>query len=91
MKKLIFVALIAISACNTIEKQTSLPIEVISLKESKKYDTILTIETNIAVHQFNKQENYIGSYEKQSEYPIVFFMGMMAMFFLGLIIYSIKF
>lgn len=91
MKKLLFIALLAISACNTVDKKESLPIEVMNLKEVKKYDTILTIETNIQVHQFDKNETYIGSYPKSSDGVPMFVVGICVGIILCLIIYSLTF
>ena len=47
--------------------KTDLPIEVVSLKEAKKFDTILTINTDMRVFTFSKQEEYQGSYRKTDE------------------------
>ena len=37
--------------------KTDLPIEVVSLKEAKKFDTILTINTDMRVFTFQNKKN----------------------------------
>ena len=67
MKKLLFILMVTMTlmSCNESSLvKTDLPIEVVSLKEAKKFDTILTINTDMRVFTFSKQEEYQGSYSK---------------------------
>jgi hypothetical protein len=75
MKKLLFILMVTLTlmSCNQPSLvKTDLPIEVVSLKEAKKFDTILTINTDMRVFTFSKQEEYQGSYSKSDEKGAMF-------------------
>lgn len=69
MKKIITVLVITIGlfSCDlpTI-KNKDLPIEVVTIKEQNKFDTILTIKTEKYTYLFDKKE-YKGSYKNKSD------------------------
>lgn len=86
MKKLLLFILLCIGfySCTPTEvvrKNTELPIEIVSLKELNKYDTLLVIQSNDKIFMFDDKEEYQGAidkldYEKNS--MLVFFMlGLM--------------
>lgn len=60
MKKLLFILMVTLTlmSCNQPSLvKTDLPIEVVSLKEAKKFDTILTINTDMRVFTFQNKKN----------------------------------
>lgn len=64
MKNILFIitlGLLASCSSPTIVKKDSLPIEVLSLKEVNKYDTILTIQTEKQIHFFSAKKEYMGT------------------------------
>jgi hypothetical protein len=67
VKKLLLILLVitGISSCTeqTIIKK-DLPIEIVNLKENKKFDTLLVIETEKSFYQFNEKQEYIGKMNK---------------------------
>jgi hypothetical protein len=77
MKNLILIfTLLLLVACEapTINKKADLPIEVVSLKESNKYDTLLTIPTEDKTYIFDSNKNYQGSmYNEQSKFTAFIF------------------
>ena len=92
MKKLLFLLMVIMTlmSCNqpTVTK-TDLPIEIVSLKEAKKFDTTLTITTDSRVYIFSKQEEYQGSYGKQDA-AIVFVILFLVTFILLVILIAIS-
>ena len=74
-------------SCNqpTVTK-TDLPIEIVSLKEAKKFDTTLTISSNTNVYVFSKQEDYIGAYNKINDTPFFSVMLLIVLMFLVLLL-----
>jgi len=71
MKKflLIILVVVGLGSCNlpTIDKKDELPIEVVQLREVNQFDTILVIQTDKEVHQFDTKRTYTGSYNTKSD------------------------
>lgn len=79
MKTLIFIfSLILLISCETptINKKSELPIEVVSLKEANKYDTLLTINTEDKTYIFDNNQNYKGSMYNNNDEFIFFIFGI---------------
>lgn len=70
MKKLITIlfSIVLLSSCETktVNKKDNYPIEILQLKEVNKFDTIYVIQNEREVYQFNKNNEYIGTYSKNS-------------------------
>lgn len=70
MKKLLFLLLIVVGLSSCEEpniKKSDLPIEVVTLKDNQKFDTVLVIETEKKLYQFTKNKEYIGVTDKINE------------------------
>lgn len=90
MKKLLFIAILlaTLASCDhqTVEKK-DLPIEVVTLKESQKFDTIYQIETDKKVYVFSKTHEYQGVYNKITEETFLFgFICGLILLFFGIVI-----
>ena len=95
MKKLILFSLLAMfifTSCEqpTIEK-SDLPIEVVKLKETQQFDTILSIPTEKKVFLFKKDTEYIGTYKVTNDDSILFYFGLGLGFSITLSLASIIF
>lgn len=91
MKKLLFIfTVLFFTACTeqTVQKK-DLPIEVVNLKETKKFDTLLVIETEKSVYQFNQNQEYIGKMSKTNEDFFGGFLILVVLFLFFLIILAI--
>lgn len=91
MKKLLILTIaiigLSITSCNepTVQK-TDLPIEVVTLKETAKFDTIYSIETEKKTYLFNNKHEYLGAYKKQNEEGESFIFGIwVALLIIGFI------
>lgn len=90
MKKLLLFSLLAMFMFTSCEQQTikksDLPIEVVKLKETQKFDTILSIPTEKKVFLFKKDTEYIGTYEVINEDSLLFYLGLGFGFFITLLL-----
>lgn len=94
MKNALFIVLVLISSAltscttNTITKE-NLPIEIVSLKETQKFDTILQIESTNKVYVFSKEREYKGVYKKTYEdgFPLGLFAGIAGVLFIVAIVF----
>lgn len=80
MKKLLFILSLSLmlTSCNeNTLKKSDLPIEVVSLKELGKFDTILQIETEKKIFQFTKAQEYKGAFYKEKETGLIAFFGFL--------------
>ena len=80
MKKLILFSLLAMFIFTSCEqptiKKSDLPIEVVKLKETQKFDTILSIPTEKKVFLFKKDTEYIGTYKVTNDDSLLFYLGL---------------
>lgn len=97
MKKLLFIALllIGITSCNQSNfHKTDLPIEVVSLKDAQKFDTLYTIQTENNVYFFDKtNKEYITTINKESDFSGGVILGIISgaslFFFIMLLLFLI--
>ena len=93
MKKLILFSLLAMFMFTSCEqptiKKSDLPIEVVKLKETQKFDTILSIPTEKKVFLFKKDTEYIGTYKVTNDDSILFYFGLGLGFFIILSLVNI--
>jgi hypothetical protein len=88
---ILLIALLGFSSCTnttTVEK-IDLPIEIVTLKEFNKYDTLLVINSENKTYLFDNKANYIGAYDKKINPFGVFLFGvvitLMIVAFIGVI------
>jgi len=93
MKKLLLFSLLAMFMFTSCEQPTvkkyDLPIEVVKLKETQKFDTILSIPTEKKVFLFKKDTEYIGTYKVTNDDSILFYLGLGFGFFITLLLVNI--
>lgn len=68
MKYLILIVLsLLIFSCkeSTVKINTDLPIEVVKLKEVNKFDTLYSISNTKQTFLFDKNKEYLGSFDKE--------------------------
>ena len=70
MKKLLFIiSTLLIFSCGdpgkTIDPKAELPIEIVNLKEVKKYDTLVYIDSQESMYVFNLKNEYQGKLNKE--------------------------
>lgn len=88
---LILIAFLMLSSCSdeqTLSKR-DIPIEVVNLKESQNFDTILQIQTEKFTFQFSKENEYIGSFRKSEPIGLLLFIFTLIGIILGIAIRSI--
>lgn len=77
MKKLLFIIMCIITFSSCTEqtfKKADIPIEVVTLKEAQKFDTILSIQTGKSIYQFTQKQEYIGkAYKEQKTGGLILF------------------
>ncbi len=90
MKKLLLFSLLDIFMFTACEQQTvkksDLPIEVVKLKETQKFDTILSINTDKKVYLFDKQSEYKGAYHVTNNDSMLFYFGLVFGFLFGIVL-----
>jgi len=90
MKKLLFILIttLTLSSCTepTLHK-TDLPIEVVSLREEGRFDTILETRTDQKIYRFSKERVYLNTINQiQAKGFDTFFLGLIIGFFITLLI-----
>ena len=84
MKKIFTLLILGVSLTLTSCKEptvtkSDLPIEVVSLKESNKFDTILQIKTEEKVFNFDQKKEYISTYNvisKEHAYLVILLVSL---------------
>lgn len=82
--KLILIALIAsiaVTSCEPVptNKKTDIPVEVVKLKEIKNFDTLLVINTDKKMYQFDYKSttnDYVTTIDKTNDEKSAVFFGM---------------
>lgn len=72
-------ATIAVASCSPTptNKKTDIPVEVVKLKEIKKFDTLLVVNAEKQIYQFDyKTTDYVTTIDKTKDENSPVFLGM---------------
>lgn len=89
---LALLATIAVASCapTPTNKKTDIPVEVVKLKEIKKFDTLLVVNSEKQMYQFDyKTNDYVTTMDKTKDENSPVIMGMFFGVILTLILVAI--